>query len=208
MWKRVLVQRRLPVERRSAVGFDSSYNRTGMLALSEKRADGQSRKSRIREDASMIALASRLVVLMSFALLAACGPEVKQPAPVGPRTDQTQQAQPAPASSPTTPSPTPTTASPTPSAPPPAVTSPPQPSPAPQEAPPRAPGEAPQRLIVKVGKANLREKPDNKSRILQVLSKGTKLVVIEKGNQWYRVRLDSGAQGWVAESVVTPTRPD
>lgn len=63
-------------------------------------------------------------------------------------------------------------------------------------------------MIVGVGKANLREKPDNKSRILQVLSKGTKLVVIDKGNQWYRVRLDSGAEGWVAESVVTPARPD
>jgi len=63
-------------------------------------------------------------------------------------------------------------------------------------------------LIVKVGKANLREKPDSKSRILQVLSKGTKLAVIGKGNEWYRVRLESGAEGWVAESVVAPARPD
>jgi N-acetylmuramoyl-L-alanine amidase len=59
-------------------------------------------------------------------------------------------------------------------------------------------------LIISVGQANLREKPDAKSRILQTLSKGTKLVVVSKGNQWYRVRLDNGREGWVAESVVTP----
>jgi uncharacterized protein YgiM (DUF1202 family) len=63
-------------------------------------------------------------------------------------------------------------------------------------------------LLISVGQANFREKPDVKSRILQVLSKGTKLVVVSKGNQWYRVRLDNGREGWVAESVVTPAPPE
>jgi len=54
----------------------------------------------------------------------------------------------------------------------------------------------------------VREKPDPKAKILHVLTKGTKLVVVSKGNQWYRVRMSSGAEGWVAESVVTSARPD
>ncbi len=146
----------------------------------------------------MTALALRLLVLLTLASLAACGPEVKQSTDAGSRADQPQQVTPAPS---TAPSPAP---APTPAAPPPGA-SPTRPAsqPAREEAPPKAPAGAPQRLIISVGQANLREKPDARSRILQVLSKGTKLVVISKGNQWYRVRLDSGREGWVAESVVT-----
>jgi SH3-like domain-containing protein len=33
------------------------------------------------------------------------------------------------------------------------------------------------------------------------------MTVLEKGSQWYRVRLDDGKEGWVAESV-TSDRPD
>jgi len=54
----------------------------------------------------------------------------------------------------------------------------------------------------------MREKPDAKAKILHVLTKGAKLVVVSKGNQWYRVRMSSGPEGWIAESVVTPARPD
>jgi uncharacterized protein YgiM (DUF1202 family) len=68
----------------------------------------------------------------------------------------------------------------------------------------KQPAATPQRLVVSVAHANMREKPDAKSHIVQVLTKGTKLVVVSKGDQWYRVRLDGGREGWVAESVVTP----
>jgi len=54
----------------------------------------------------------------------------------------------------------------------------------------------------------MREKPDAKAKILHVLTKGMKLVVVSKGNQWYRVRMTNGAEGWIAESVVKPARPD
>jgi uncharacterized protein YgiM (DUF1202 family) len=141
----------------------------------------------------MTGLASRILVLGTLALLTACGREAKQPALVEPKTDQAEPAKPTPPPSPTatTPAPAPTPAA--------------KPAPATQEAQqPKAPADAPQALIINVGKANMREKPDAKAKILQVLTKGTKVVVVSKGNQWYRVRLSDGTEGWLAESVVTP----
>jgi SH3-like domain-containing protein len=41
-----------------------------------------------------------------------------------------------------------------------------------------------------------------------VLRRGTRLTVVAKGDHWYRVRLDNGTEGWVAESVVTSTPSD
>lgn len=161
----------------------------------------------------MTGLTSRFLTLGILALLTACGPEAKQPALVAP---QAEPAKPAPPTA-TTPAPAPTPAPkaatpsrPAPSSP--AVTPPraatpaaPTPAPAPQEAQQaKPPADAPQALIVNVGKANMREKPDTKAKILQVLTKGTKVGVVSKGNQWYRVRLTDGTEGWLAESVVTP----
>jgi len=147
----------------------------------------------------MTAAFSRRLMFLTLVLLSACGPEVKQPAP-----------QSAPATAPPSTSPPPAVASPptpesTPA--PPAVAPPPAPTPTAQEAQPKVSGEVPQHVIVTVGRANLRENPDTKSKILRVLTKGTKLDVVSKGNQWYRVRMGSGTEGWVAESVVTPARP-
>lgn len=133
----------------------------------------------------MASLASRVLMLGTLALLTACGPEAKHPALVGQQTDQAEAAKPA-ASSPIAPTQ----------------------APASSPAQPKAVDGAPPALIVNVGKANVREKPDTKAKILQVLSKGTKLTVVSKGHQWYRVRLDDGTQGWIAESVVTPARAD
>jgi uncharacterized protein YgiM (DUF1202 family) len=161
----------------------------------------------------MTGLASRFLMLGTLALLTACGPEAKQPALVGPKTDQAEPAKPTPPPSPTatTPAPAPKPAT----APRPAPTSPaataprpvapPTSAPATQEAQqPKAPADAPQALVVNVGKANMRERADTKAKILRVLTKGTKVVVVSKGDQWYRVRLSDGTEGWLAESVVTP----
>jgi SH3-like domain-containing protein len=128
----------------------------------------------------MSGLASRLLLSATLGLLAACGPQTQQSADVASQTDQTQKGPAAPRA--------------------PAATSP--PAPAPQ---PKATADAPQVLVVSVGRANMREAPDTKAKILQVLTKGTKVVVVTKGTQWYRVRLANGTDGWVAESVVTPT---
>lgn len=162
----------------------------------------------------MTGLTSRFLTLGILALLTACGPEAKQPALVGP---QTEPAKPTPPPSPTAPAPTPAPKAAAPSRPapsspavtPPRTATPSAPTPAPQEAQqPKPPADAPQALIVNVGKANVREKPDTKAKILHVLTKGTKVTVVSKGNQWYRVRLTDGTEGWLAESVVTPARAD
>lgn len=135
--------------------------------------------------------APRWLVFMALALLVAC--QTRAPEPTAPV---------APAAPPSPPRPAVT-------APPPPVAvpapPPPPPSPAPRrgEPPPQAPAQAPALLFVGVAKANLRAAPNTKAKILDVLSKGTKLIVVSHGNQWYRVRLDDGTEGWVAESVVT-----
>jgi len=102
---------------------------------------------------------------------------------------------PAPAVSPPAPAPAP---APVPAArpvpvpsPPPAVTA---PSPEPREA-----------LAVKTSFANLREAPGSKGRIVGVLKQGMRLELLEEKDQWFRVRVEDGREGWVAESVTTGT---
>jgi uncharacterized protein YgiM (DUF1202 family) len=145
--------------------------------------------------------AFRFALLIVVAFLPACASETKQPAQSSSSTGQAESAPP----SSTPPGSTQTTSPPA-AAPPAATPSQPAPSAPRPEAPPSATSDAPHHVEVSVGRANVREKPDTKSRILQVLSKGTKLTVVGKGNQWYRVRLANGTEGWIAESVVTPVR--
>ena len=155
---------------------------------------------------------ARFVMILAVAAVAACGETQKS-------TQAESKAEPPPskpapsASQPPAPV-TPVPVKPVPAAPapkavetaPPAVASPPAPSPAPQEAPKAAAAESHETLVISVAHANMREKPDTKGRIIQVLGKGTKLGVVKKGDHWYRVRLANGTEGWVAESVVTPAR--
>ncbi len=147
--------------------------------------------------------ASRLVLLVALVFVSACAPETKQPAQAGSSTGQAPTGPPSstpPASAQATTPPAPTAAPPT------ATPSQPAPSAPRPEAAPSA--DTPQHVAVSVGRANVRAKPDTKARILQVLSKGTRLTVVGKGNQWYRVRLANGTEGWIAESVVTPVQAD
>jgi SH3-like domain-containing protein len=60
---------------------------------------------------------------------------------------------------------------------------------------------------VKTHLANFREGAGTTMKILRVLRQGTRLVVLEDRNDWLRVRLDDGQEGWVAESVASPTAP-
>jgi hypothetical protein len=56
-------------------------------------------------------------------------------------------------------------------------------------------------LHIKTDLANFREGPGTKAKILRVLRKGTPVIVLEEKDQWFRVRLDDGREGWIAESV-------
>jgi uncharacterized protein YgiM (DUF1202 family) len=150
-------------------------------------------------------IAPRCLAFVALAVLVACQTPARQPEPTG-------QVAPAPAGqtapAPTAPQAPASAPAPRPAAPP---TSPPAAAPAPAvpQAPEPAakpPVEAPVRLVVSVPKANLRAEPHTKARILAVLRDGTRLTVVSRGDQWYRVRLENGTEGWVAESVVTPVR--
>lgn len=152
----------------------------------------------------MLRIAPRLLVFLALAVLVACQTQARQP-------DQTGQVAPAPPPPPTPPAapPSPAVAPPSPTVAPPTPVPPPPPSPAPlrPEPQPKAKPDGPALLFVSVAKANLRASPDTNSLILAVLRKGTKLAVVSKASQWYRVRLENGTEGWVAESVVTPNPP-
>ncbi len=55
--------------------------------------------------------------------------------------------------------------------------------------------------------ANLREGGGTGMKILRVLRQGTRLEVLEERQEWYRVRLEDGQEGWVAASVTAATAP-
>ena len=73
-----------------------------------------------------------------------------------------------------------------------------------KSAPPAAaPAQAAQERTTEValGQVNFRQGPTRNDKILRVLKKGTKLIILEDKEDWLRVRLDDGAEGWVAKSV-------
>jgi SH3-like domain-containing protein len=56
---------------------------------------------------------------------------------------------------------------------------------------------------VKTHLANFRAGAGTTARILRVLRQGARMEVLETRNDWLRVRLDDGQEGWVAESVAS-----
>lgn len=102
----------------------------------------------------------------------------------------------------------------TPAPPPPPAPGPPSAKPRPPAAPapppaPESPApttDSPAVLLIGVPMANIRGGGDTKSRIIKSLRMGTRLTVIGRENHWYRVRLEDGTEGWVAESVTSPVR--
>jgi uncharacterized protein YgiM (DUF1202 family) len=42
-----------------------------------------------------------------------------------------------------------------------------------------------------------------KGKITRVVKKGTKLIVLEEKLGWFHVRLEDGAEGWIAKSMTT-----
>jgi uncharacterized protein YgiM (DUF1202 family) len=153
-----------------------------------------------------------LVVLVAMILLG-CAPK-----PAAPPAVQPQAAAPTAPAAPPAPAPAPppsAPATPPPSAPP--TTPPPAAAPAapaPPPARPLAPAAAPapaapakKTVYVKVSQANFREAAGTSGKILRVLRRGSRLEVLETRNDWLRVRLDDGPEGWIAESVTSDTAP-
>ena len=130
----------------------------------------------------------RLVACSSIAvLLVGCEsaqPKKAEEAPL----PAAAEAQPAPA-----PAPAPT---PAPAAPPPAPAGPP-----PGQEPVAAAPASGRALVIRAAQANFRAGPGTNARIVAVLRKGTRVEALEARNQWYRVKLADGREGWIAESV-------
>ena len=67
---------------------------------------------------------------------------------------------------------------------------------------PQVAGEPAQRTTeIALSFVNLREGPSMSDKILRVAKKGTKLIVLEEKLGWLHVRLEDGAEGWVAKSM-------
>ena len=59
---------------------------------------------------------------------------------------------------------------------------------------------------MKAASAPLREAPDPRAtKVVATVTKGTKLTVMAKSNEWYWVKLDNGTEGWIAESATSKT---
>jgi len=56
---------------------------------------------------------------------------------------------------------------------------------------------------IALSSVNLREGPNMKHKITRVVKKNTKLIVLEEKLGWLHVRLEDGAEGWVAKSMTT-----
>jgi hypothetical protein len=149
-----------------------------------------------------------MAALISLVAVSGCssskpdGPPVAAAPPAEPAKEaETPQPTPSPAATPppaARPAPTPTPAP----APPPAATQPAQPSAPRQESAPPRRGQS-LVLYVKAQTANLREAPDPRAtKVVTTVTKGTRLTVMAKSNEWYWVKLDNGTEGWIAESAV------
>ena len=55
---------------------------------------------------------------------------------------------------------------------------------------------------VNVPLANIREKPDKKSKIITGAGKGERLIILEKGEHWTQVDL-GGKKGWIATHLLS-----
>jgi SH3-like domain-containing protein len=44
-------------------------------------------------------------------------------------------------------------------------------------------------------------------KVLVVIPRATKLDLLETKSGWHRVRLSDGKEGWIADSVTSPTAP-
>jgi hypothetical protein len=61
----------------------------------------------------------------------------------------------------------------------------------------------PTTTLVVTRTASVRAEPNTKSKILSTLKKGTKIEALDKSGKWFKIKLPTGATGWVAGSLVT-----
>jgi uncharacterized protein YgiM (DUF1202 family) len=156
----------------------------------------------------LVALLVLLPVIMLGCVSKPAAPPAVQPEAVAPPTPATPPAPPpAPAPPAAAPAAPPLPAPPAAPAPvaPPAAPAPVPAAAAPAPAPPAPPAR--RSAYVSVSRANFRAGAGTTAKILRVLRRGAHLEVLETRDDWLRVRLDDGLEGWIAESVTSSTAP-
>lgn len=53
----------------------------------------------------------------------------------------------------------------------------------------------------------LRTGPGNDHKIISMPKSGNAMEILQKGEEWSRVRLPDGKEGWVLSRYISPTRP-
>jgi len=64
----------------------------------------------------------------------------------------------------------------------------------------------PEVVYVTAPAVNVREGAGETFKVLATVQKGTKLRVMDGKDEWYKVRLDDGREGWIANWLVS-TQP-
>ncbi|MHB8910841.1 MAG: SH3 domain-containing protein [Syntrophales bacterium] len=59
------------------------------------------------------------------------------------------------------------------------------------------------KTLVVIKTASVRSEPTTKSKILATLKKGTKVESLGRSGSWFKIKLSTGATGWVFNSLVT-----
>ena len=62
----------------------------------------------------------------------------------------------------------------------------------------------PQKAYIQVSAANVRQLPDQSSKLLRTLQQYTNIQVLDDVNGWYKINLPSGGSGWIAGWLTTP----
>lgn len=57
--------------------------------------------------------------------------------------------------------------------------------------------------VVKGNSVNFRSEPDLKGQVISVLNRGLTVSILEEKEEWYRVQLADGRQGWVYRQYIT-----
>lgn len=56
---------------------------------------------------------------------------------------------------------------------------------------------------ITIMQANLRDSFSNTGKVVGTITKGTRLLILEEKNSWYRVETENGTQGWVAKWMIS-----
>jgi len=60
-------------------------------------------------------------------------------------------------------------------------------------------------FLILLKKANIRSEPNTGSKIITTMNKGEKVEKLDKSGNWFKIKLDSGINGWIFKDLVKET---